>query len=106
MLYIKYLKKKKKYLKKKKKKKPTLKHWGNIVIYCVLHTILIFSLLYLCISLMLQSFHLTHAKLSSCTDKSVFSRMFCLNWIELQQGMSCYHNIFLNKSDQLFINII
>ena len=53
----------------------------------------------------LQSFHRTHAQLSSCTGKAAFSGRFFLIRIDVEQGVVLYRNNFRNKSDQLRINI-
>ena len=53
----------------------------------------------------LQRFHRTHAQLSSHNGQFVFSGMFHLMWVEVGQAILLYPNIFLNKSDQVCINI-
>ena len=53
----------------------------------------------------LQSFHPTHAQLSNRNGKFVFSGTFHIMWVEVGQGILLNRSIFLNKSDQLCINI-
>ena len=53
----------------------------------------------------LQSFHPTHAQLSNRNGKFVFSGTFHIMWVEVGQGILLNPSIFLNKSDQLCINI-
>ena len=53
----------------------------------------------------LQSFHPTHAQLSNRNGKFVFSGTFDIMWVEVGQGILLNRSIFLNKSDQLCINI-
>ena len=53
----------------------------------------------------LQSFHPTHAQLSNRNGKFVFSRTFHIMWVEVGQDILLNRSIFLNKSDQLCINI-
>ena len=53
----------------------------------------------------LQSFHPTHAQLSNRNGKFVFSGTFHIMWVKVGQGILLNRSIFLNKSDQLCINI-
>ena len=53
----------------------------------------------------LQSFHPTHAQLSNRNGKFVFSGTFHIMWVEVGQDILLNRSIFLNKSDQLCINI-
>ena len=53
----------------------------------------------------LQSFHTTHAQLSNRNGKFVFSGTFHIMWVKVGQGILLNRSIFLNKSDQLCINI-
>ena len=53
----------------------------------------------------LQSFHPTHAQLSKRNGKFVFSGTFHIMWVKVGQGILLNRSIFLNKSDQLCINI-
>ena len=46
-----------------------------------------------------------HAQLSSGNGKFVFTGTFHLMLVEVGQGILLNHNIFLNKSDHLCINI-
>ena len=57
------------------------------------------------ITCMLQSFHPTHAQLSNRNGKFVFSGAFHIIWVEVGQGILLNRSIFLNKSNQLCINI-
>ena len=53
----------------------------------------------------LQSFHPTHAQLSNRNGKFVFSGTFHIMWVKVGQGILPNRSIFLNKSDQLCINM-
>ena len=53
----------------------------------------------------LQSFHPTHAQLRNRNGKFVFSETFHIMWVEVGQGILRNRSIFLNKSNQLCINI-
>ena len=53
----------------------------------------------------LQSFHPTHAQLSNRNGKFIFSGTFHIMWVKVGQGILLNRIIFLNKSDQLCINI-
>ena len=46
-----------------------------------------------------------HAQLSNRNGKFVFSGTFHIMWVEVGEGILLNRSIFLNKSDQLCINI-
>ena len=76
--------------------------FGKIVKGCLALTTFPFTL---ALAGCLQSLHCKHAQLNSPNGNFVLSGTFHLMWADMGQGILLFRNIFLNKSDQLSINI-